>query len=77
MLCRGMSQSIDEQLLASRRRLQFEVRAALSCRTKAQKLALVARWREQYDPIYVQELLNVARNKQAAGDILAWDLNNF
>ena len=57
--------------------MQFEVREALSCRTKAQKLALVARWREQYDPIYVQELLNVARNKTAAGDILAWDLNNF
>jgi hypothetical protein len=53
------------------------VRAALACRTKAQKLALVARWKEQYDPIYVKELLNVARNKQAAGDILDWDLNNF
>ena len=47
------------------------------CKTKRQKIELVERWKSQYDPIYVQELLNVARNKQAAGDILAWDLNNF
>ena len=47
------------------------------CKTKRQKIELVERWKAQYDPIYVRELLNVARNKTAAGDILAWDLNNF
>ena len=57
--------------------LQREVRAALACKTKRQKIELVERWKAQYDPIYVRELLNVARNKTAAGDILAWDLNNF
>lgn len=47
------------------------------CKTKRQKIELVQRWKAKYDPIYVQELLNVARNKQAAGDILAWDLDKL
>ena len=66
-----------EELRASRLLLQSEVRAALACRTKKQKIALVARWKSQYSPIFVQELLNVARNKQAAGDILHWDLDEI
>ena len=70
-----MSLSIDEQLRRSRLNLQHEVRQALMCKTKRQKIELVERWKAKYDPIYVQELLNVARNKQAAGDILAWDLD--
>ena len=72
-----MSLSIDEQLRRSRLNLQHEVRQALMCKTKRQKIELVERWKAQYDPIYVQELLNVARNKQAAGDILAWDLDKL
>lgn len=72
-----MNQSIREQLLQSRRDLQVEVRRALLCKTKAQKIALVEEWRSKYSPIYVQELLNVARNKRAAGDILAWDLEKM
>lgn len=72
-----MSLSIDEQLRRSRLNLQREVRAALMCKTKRQKIELVERWKAQYDPIYVQELLNVARNRQAAGDILAWDLDKL
>ena len=66
-----------EELRASRLLLQMEVRAALACRTKKQKIALVARWKSQYSPIFVQELLNVARNKQAAGDILHWNLDEI
>ena len=66
-----------EELRASRLLLQSEVRAALACRTKKQKIALVARWKSQYSPIFVQELLNVARNKKVAGDILHWDLESF
>lgn len=72
-----MSLSIDEQLRRSRLNLQHEVRQALMCKTKRQKIELVECWKAKYDPIYVQELLNVARNKQAAGDILAWDLDKL
>lgn len=69
--------SLSIELLESRRALQGEIRAALACRTKKAKIALVNRWKEQYSPIYVQELLNVARNKRVAGDILAWDLEKM
>ena len=72
-----MSLSIEEELKASRRLLQMEVRAALACKTKKSKIALVARWKELYSPLYVKELLSVARNKKVAEDILSWDLGNF
>ena len=72
-----MSLSTEEQLRLSRLNLQKEVRSALSCRTKSQKIALVARWKELYSPLYVKELLSVARNKRVAEDILSWDLGNF
>ena len=71
-----MSLSIDQQrLLETRRGLQLEIRRALACRTKKQKIKLVEEWKVKYSPVYVQELLNVARNKSVAGDILAWDLD--
>jgi hypothetical protein len=69
--------STREQLRASRIWLQGEVRAALLCKTKKQKIALVNRWKLQYSPITVQELLNVARNKKAAGDIIHWNLDEI
>ena len=72
-----MSQSIEEQLRASRLWLQGEIRAAMACRTKKSKIALVNRWKSQYSPITVQELLNVARNKTAAGDIINWNLDEI
>ena len=72
-----MSLSIEEELRASRLKLQMEVRAALACKTKKSKIALVNRWKSQYSLIYVQELLNVARNKKVAGDILHWNLDEI
>ena len=68
--------SIEQQLLESRRWLQGEIKAALACKTKKQKIALVDRWKSEYSPITVKELLNVARNKSAAGDIIHWNLGD-
>ena len=62
---------------ASRLWLQGEIKAAMACRTKKAKIALVERWKSQYSPITVQELLNVARNKKAAGDIINWNLDEI
>ena len=70
------NQSIEQQLRESRIWLQGEIRSALACKTKKQKIALVERWKSQYSPITVQELLNVARNKSAAGDIIHWNLGD-
>ena len=57
--------------------MQGEIKAAMACRTKKAKIALVERWKSQYSPITVQELLNVARNKKAAGDIIHWNLDEI
>lgn len=73
----SMSLSIDEQLRQSRLNLQREVRLALSCKDNNEKLLLVQRWKREYPPLYVKELIAVARNKRVAADILAWDLDKL
>ena len=47
------------------------------CRTPKQKRALVAEWESKYQTSTVVEMLNVARDKKAAGDIANWDLSRF
>ena len=53
------------------------MRNALLCRTPKQKRALVAEWSAKYNPSTVGEMLSVARDKKAAGDIANWDLSRF
>ena len=72
-----MSLSIEEQLRQSRLNLQREVRLALSCKDNNEKLLLVQRWKREYPPLYVKELIAVAKNKKVAADILAWDLDKL
>ena len=66
-----------QELYESRRLLQFEARQSLACRTKKQKIELVAKWKKKYSPITVNELLRVARNKSAAGEIANWDVDKM
>jgi len=66
-----------KQLRESRLKFKMEMQAALSCRTKKQKLDLVARWKSQYSPTSVEELLRVARNKPIAGEIANWDVDKM
>jgi len=49
----------------------------LSCTSKKQKLKLVEEWRAKYDEHHVKTLLNCVRNKQAAGVILEWKLDEL
>ena len=65
------------QLRESRLKMKREMQAALSCRTPQQKRDLVARWKSQYSPIAVDEMLRVARNKSAAGEIANWDVEKM
>lgn len=53
------------------------MRNALLCRTPKQKRALLAEWEAKYNPSTVKEMLGVARDKKAAGDIANWDLSKF
>lgn len=65
------------QLRESRLKMKQEMQAALACRTPQQKRDLVARWKSQYSPIAVDEMLRVARNKSAAGEIANWDVEKM
>jgi len=69
--------SIDEALYQTRLRLKTEMRNALLCRTPKQKRTLVAKWEAAYSPLQVKEMLGVARDKKALGDIANWDLSRF
>ncbi len=66
--------AIQTQLYESRVRLQREIRAALLCTRKSQKIKLVERWKREYPPIVWEELLRVARNKEVARAIADWVL---
>jgi hypothetical protein len=65
------------QLYESRLKLKGEMRAALLCRTKKEKLDLVKRWKLEYSPTSVNEMLRIAKNKSAAGDIANWDIEKM
>jgi len=66
-----------KELYESRVKLRDEVRAALACRTKKQKLDLVQRWKSEYSPTSVDTMLRIARNKSTAGEIANWDINKL
>lgn len=71
---RGMSPDIQMRLYESRELFRREIRAALSCTRKSQKIKLVKRWQEQYPPILWEQLLSVARKPEVAKKIADWYL---
>ena len=62
------------QLYESRLRLKREMQRALSCISPKATRLLVAEWEEKYSAIFYKELLNCARNKDAAKHIADWQL---
>ena len=62
------------QLYESRLRLKREMQRALSCISPKAKRMLVAEWEDKYSGIFYKELLNCARNKEAAKTIADWQL---
>jgi hypothetical protein len=59
-------------LRESRIQLKQDIWRALSCTSKKQKLALVAEWKGKYCADHVKTLINCAKNKRAACEILEW-----
>lgn len=66
-----------EELLLSRRILKNEMNRALKAIKPAEKIELVKLWREVYRPEIVDELLRVAKDKEARLRIANWNLDNF
>ena len=72
-----MEMQWQTELYATRRRLQWELKRALSCISPKAKRALAAEWKDKYSEIFYNELIRCARNKKVAGDIIAWNLDDF
>ena len=66
-----------EELLLSRRILKNEMNRAIKAIKPAEKIALVKLWREMYRPEIVDELLRVAKDKEARLRIANWNLDSF
>ena len=66
-----------EELLPSRRLLKDEMQRAIKAIKPREKIALVAFWKETYKPEIVDELLRVARDREAKVRIANWNLEQF
>ena len=72
-----MEMQWQTELYATRRRLQWELKRALSCISPKAKRALAAEWKDKYSKVFYNELIRCAKNKKVAGDIIAWNLDDF
>lgn len=61
----------------SRIRLKEEMRRALSCTGKLQKIKLAKEWEEKYNPVHYRELIACAKNKQVAAIIANWKIEEM
>jgi len=66
-----------DELLLSRRILKNEMNRAIKAIKPAEKIELVRGWKEVYRPEIVDELLRVAKDKEARLRIANWNLDNF
>lgn len=66
-----------ERLRGMREQMKREMGAALRCRTKAQKIKLVEKWKRLYEPIVWEQYLACARVRSVMVAIANWDLYDF
>ena len=61
----------------SRIQLRQEMRNALSCTKKVDKIRLAKWWEEKYNPVHYRELIRCAKNKQVAAIIANWKIEEL
>ena len=66
-----------ERLNQERQMYKTEMMRALSCRTKKQKIALAAEWKDKYSPMTYDGLISLAKNHTARLKVAYWDLPDF
>lgn len=66
-----------ERLAKERLMFKTEMMRALSCKTKKQKIALAAEWRERFSAMTYASLIDLAKNHTARLKVAYWDLPNF
>jgi hypothetical protein len=67
----------QERLLEIRMRLKREMERAVNTFKPKDKIALAKEWQEKYTDSQYEELLRLARHKEARAKIAAWDLSDF
>ena len=67
----------QERLLEIRMRLKREMERAVQAVKPKDKIALAKEWEEKYTDEQYDELLRLARHKEARAKIAAWDLSDF
>ena len=67
----------QERLLEIRMRLKREMERAVQAVKPKDKIALAKEWQERYTDEQYDELLRLARHKEARYKIANWDLSDF
>ena len=68
---------VQEQLKASRLVLKIEANKVRQCLTPAEKRNLVAYWNSRFSPIFVKELIGMAKDRTNCEKIARWDLDEL
>ena len=71
------SELVRLALRDSRIRLKEEMKRALSCTKKVDKIKLAKEWQEKYSPVHYRELIACAKNKQVAAIIANWKIDEL
>ena len=66
-----------KRLSEERQMYKTEMMRALSCKTKKQKIALAAEWKERFSAMTYASLIDLAKNHTARLKVAYWDLPHF
>ena len=69
--------TVEEQLKATRLTLKIEANKVRQCITPAEKRNLVAYWNSRFSPIFVKELIGMAKDRRSCEKIARWDLDEL
>jgi len=69
--------TVEEQLRATRLTLKIEANKVRQCLTPAEKRNLVAYWNNRFSPIFVKELIGLAKDRTNCEKIARWDLDKL
>lgn len=68
-----MDTLLKQYLYDFRSDLSLQMRRALACKTKKQKIKLADEWHKNYSELMYRELISCARNKEVCVRISNWE----
>jgi hypothetical protein len=67
----------SEELRRTRLDFRQQMRRALVCKTKPQKIKLAKEWKEKYSELGYKELIACAKNHRVRANIANWDIDGL